>query len=241
MLTELAADPEGPATVMVTHHVEEIPPGCSHAMLLREGRVVAQGLLDDVMTSENLSATFGQPLELASRRGRFTAIRQIGSRPDRCARDRGGSSVTEFVRLEVEGGVGTIRLDRPPMNAVNRQLNLELAEISAEAAGRTDVRAVVVYGGEKVLAAGADVKEMAALTYSEMAERDPRAVERASARSRRSPSRRSPRSPATPSAAASSSRSRATAASPATTPRSASPRSCSGSSPAAAGRSGSRG
>jgi iron complex transport system ATP-binding protein len=75
-LTALAADPEGPATVMVTHHVEEIPPGCSHALLLREGRVVAQGLLDDVMTSENLSATFGQPLELASRRGRFTAIRR---------------------------------------------------------------------------------------------------------------------------------------------------------------------
>ena len=76
LLTELAADPEGPATVMVTHHVEEIPPGCSHAMLLREGRVVAQGLLDDVMTSENLSATFGQPLELHSRRGRFTAFRR---------------------------------------------------------------------------------------------------------------------------------------------------------------------
>ncbi len=75
-LTELAADPEGPATVMVTHHVEEIPPNCSHAMLMREGRVVAQGLLDDVMTSENLSATFGQPLELLSRRGRFTAWRQ---------------------------------------------------------------------------------------------------------------------------------------------------------------------
>jgi iron complex transport system ATP-binding protein len=76
LLTELAADPAGPATVMVTHHVEEIPPGYSHAMLLRDGRVVAQGLLDDVMTSENLSATFGQPLELASRRSRFTAIRR---------------------------------------------------------------------------------------------------------------------------------------------------------------------
>jgi iron complex transport system ATP-binding protein len=75
-LTELAADPDGPATVMVTHHVEEIPPGCSHVMMLREGRVVTQGLLDDVMTSENLSATFGQPLELLSRRGRFTAWRQ---------------------------------------------------------------------------------------------------------------------------------------------------------------------
>ncbi len=74
-LTELAADPDGPATVMVTHHVEEIPPGCSHVMMLREGRVVTQGLLDDVMTSENLSATFDQPLELLSRRGRFTAWR----------------------------------------------------------------------------------------------------------------------------------------------------------------------
>jgi enoyl-CoA hydratase/carnithine racemase len=79
--------------------------------------------------------------------------------------------VTEFVRLEVEGGVGTIRLDRPPMNAVNRQVNLELAEIAAEATSRNDVRAVVVHGGEKTLAAGADVKEMADLSYSEMAER----------------------------------------------------------------------
>ncbi|TDQ65300.1 iron complex transport system ATP-binding protein [Actinomycetospora succinea] len=76
LLSELAADPDGPATVMVTHHVEEIPPNCSHAMLLREGRVVAQGLLDDVMTSENLSATFDQPLELTSRRRRFTAFRR---------------------------------------------------------------------------------------------------------------------------------------------------------------------
>jgi iron complex transport system ATP-binding protein len=76
LLSELAADPDGPATVMVTHHVEEIPPNCSHAMLMREGRVVAQGLLDDVMTSENLSATFGQPLELTSRRRRFTAFRR---------------------------------------------------------------------------------------------------------------------------------------------------------------------
>ena len=79
--------------------------------------------------------------------------------------------MTEFVRLEVEGGVGTIRLDRPPMNAVNRQVNLELAEIAAEATSRNDVRAVVVYGGGKTLAAGADVKEMADLTYAEMAER----------------------------------------------------------------------
>ena len=79
--------------------------------------------------------------------------------------------MTEFVRLEVDGGVGTIRLDRPPMNAVNRQVNLELAEVAAEASARDDVRAVVVYGGEKVLAAGADVKEMSELTYAEMATR----------------------------------------------------------------------
>ncbi|GLZ47983.1 enoyl-CoA hydratase [Actinomycetospora sp. NBRC 106375] len=79
--------------------------------------------------------------------------------------------MTEFVRLEVDGGVGTIRLDRPPMNAVNRQVNVELAEVAAEATSRADVRAVVVYGGEKTLAAGADVKEMAELSYAEMAER----------------------------------------------------------------------
>lgn len=77
--------------------------------------------------------------------------------------------MTEFVRLEVDGGVGTIRLDRPPMNAINRQVQDELVAVSKEATSRTDVRAVVVYGGEKTLAAGADVKEMAGMTYSEMA------------------------------------------------------------------------
>lgn len=75
-LTGLAADPDGPATVLVTHHVEEIPPGCSHALLLSRGGVVAQGLLDDVMTSANLSTAFGLPLDLVSRRGRFTAFRR---------------------------------------------------------------------------------------------------------------------------------------------------------------------
>ena len=75
-LSVLAYDPDSPATVLVSHHVEEIPPNCSHAMLMRGGRVVAQGLLDDVMTSENLSATFDQPLELTSRRRRFTAFRR---------------------------------------------------------------------------------------------------------------------------------------------------------------------
>lgn len=77
--------------------------------------------------------------------------------------------MTEFVRLEVEDGVGTIRLDRPPMNAISRQVQEELIEVSAEASQRADVRAVIVYGGEKVLAAGADVKEMAGMAYADIA------------------------------------------------------------------------
>jgi enoyl-CoA hydratase/carnithine racemase len=77
--------------------------------------------------------------------------------------------VTEFVSLEVDGGVGTIRLDRPPMNAFSRQVQEELKACAEEATRRADVRAVVVYGGEKVFAAGADVKEMGRMSYAEMA------------------------------------------------------------------------
>jgi iron complex transport system ATP-binding protein len=72
-LTTLAADADAPASVLVTHHVEEIPVGYTHGMLLRDGAVVAAGLLDDVMTDENLSATFGLPLAVQRRRGRYTA------------------------------------------------------------------------------------------------------------------------------------------------------------------------
>jgi iron complex transport system ATP-binding protein len=72
-LAALAADAEAPASVLVTHHVEEIPVGYSHGLLLREGGVVAAGLLDDVLTDENLSATFGLPLSVQKRRGRYTA------------------------------------------------------------------------------------------------------------------------------------------------------------------------
>ncbi|OLR91684.1 enoyl-CoA hydratase/isomerase family protein [Actinokineospora bangkokensis] len=79
----------------------------------------------------------------------------------------------EFVRLEVEGGVGTIRLDRPPMNAINRQLQAELREAAREAAARADVKAVVVYGGPKVFAAGADVKEFAAMSYGDITDYAP--------------------------------------------------------------------
>ncbi|MGH3568341.1 MAG: enoyl-CoA hydratase/isomerase family protein [Pseudonocardia sp.] len=77
--------------------------------------------------------------------------------------------MTEFVDLEVDGGVGTIRLARPPMNAFNRQVQEELRACAEEATRRADVRAVVVYGGEKVFAAGADVKEMVGMSYADMA------------------------------------------------------------------------
>ncbi len=72
-LAELAFDADAPALVLVTHHVEEIPPGFTHALLLREGGVVAQGLIIDTITGENLSKTFGIPLRLTYAAGRFTA------------------------------------------------------------------------------------------------------------------------------------------------------------------------
>jgi enoyl-CoA hydratase/carnithine racemase len=76
-----------------------------------------------------------------------------------------------FVRLDVDQAVGTIRLDRPPMNALNAQVQAELRAAADEAAERKDVRAVVVYGGENVFAVGADIKEMAELTYTDMVDR----------------------------------------------------------------------
>jgi enoyl-CoA hydratase/carnithine racemase len=79
--------------------------------------------------------------------------------------------VGEFVRLEVAEGIGTIRLDRPKMNALNRQVQEELRAAAIAATAADDVRAVIVYGGERVFAAGADIKEMAGMTYADMAVR----------------------------------------------------------------------
>jgi len=79
--------------------------------------------------------------------------------------------VGEFVRLEVDEAIGTIRLDRPPMNALNARVQEELRAAALEATERTDVRAVVLYGGEKVFAAGADIKEMHTMSYTDMVER----------------------------------------------------------------------
>ncbi|SFI96180.1 iron complex transport system ATP-binding protein [Amycolatopsis sacchari] len=75
-LSTLAMDPDAPATVLVTHHVEEIPPGFTHALLLREGQAVVAGLIDDVLTAENLSKTFDQDLLLERSGDRFFARRR---------------------------------------------------------------------------------------------------------------------------------------------------------------------
>ncbi|MGH3463557.1 MAG: enoyl-CoA hydratase/isomerase family protein [Kribbellaceae bacterium] len=77
----------------------------------------------------------------------------------------------EFVSLTVADGVGTIRLDRPKMNALNVQVQEEIRATAVEAADNDDVRAVVVWGGEKVFAAGADIKEMADMSYADMVRR----------------------------------------------------------------------
>ena len=74
----------------------------------------------------------------------------------------------ELVRLEVEDGVATLRLDRPKMNAIDGALRAELRAAAVEARDRDDVRAVVLYGGERVFAAGADIKEMSTMSYAEM-------------------------------------------------------------------------
>ena len=74
-LSRFAHDPDAPASVLVTHHVEEIPPGYTHGLLLRGGQVVAQGLLTDVITDRNLSVTFGLPIRARYEDGRYSARR----------------------------------------------------------------------------------------------------------------------------------------------------------------------
>jgi iron complex transport system ATP-binding protein len=77
-LADLAADPDAPALVLVTHHVEEVPPGFSHCLMLSEGQVVAAGLLPDVLTAQNLSTAFGQEIALDVVDGRYFARRVRG-------------------------------------------------------------------------------------------------------------------------------------------------------------------
>jgi iron complex transport system ATP-binding protein len=72
-LAELAGDRRSPVLVLVTHHVEEIPPGFTHGLLLRHGRVVAAGPLAEVLTDDTLSATFDLPLEVTGNGNRWAA------------------------------------------------------------------------------------------------------------------------------------------------------------------------
>ena len=75
-LSLLASARSSPATVLVSHHVEEIPPHFTHAMLLRDGQVVAAGEMADVITEANLTATFRMPLVLTHEAGRYAARRR---------------------------------------------------------------------------------------------------------------------------------------------------------------------
>ncbi len=76
--------------------------------------------------------------------------------------------MSEFVSVVVEGAVATILLERPPMNALSLQMQREIRQAALEVGARSDVGAVVLYGGPKVFAAGADIKEMAGLSYQDM-------------------------------------------------------------------------
>lgn len=78
-LGRMATRPEHPATVMITHHVEEIPVGFTHVLLLRAGRILAAGPLGEVLTADGLSATFGLPLFLETSDGRWTCRSKPGS------------------------------------------------------------------------------------------------------------------------------------------------------------------
>ncbi len=79
-LSALALDELSPATVLVSHHVEEIPPGFTHVLLLRGGQVVGAGPLERVLTEEVLSETFGMPLQLSHVDGRWAARRRFRHR-----------------------------------------------------------------------------------------------------------------------------------------------------------------
>jgi iron complex transport system ATP-binding protein len=82
-LSVLAHDPDSPATVLVSHHVEEIPPGFTHALLLREGQVVTSGFIEHVVTDAALSETFGMPLTVTRTDDRWAARRRrahVGAR-----------------------------------------------------------------------------------------------------------------------------------------------------------------
>lgn len=76
--------------------------------------------------------------------------------------------MADFVQVDVVAGIATVLLDRPPVNALNLQMQAEIKQAAKELSGRADVGAVILYGGPKVFAAGADVKEMEGMSYQDM-------------------------------------------------------------------------
>ena len=89
LLGRLADDPAAPVQVLVSHHVEEVPLGVTHALLLRSGRVVAAGPIESTLHSASLSAAFGLPLRVLALDGRWTArMAGGGARSGRVERPR---------------------------------------------------------------------------------------------------------------------------------------------------------
>lgn len=76
--------------------------------------------------------------------------------------------MSDFIAFTVEDGIATIRLQRPPVNALNRQMQQEIRDAAYESAARDDVRSVLIHGGEKAFAAGADITEMEGMTHADM-------------------------------------------------------------------------
>ena len=146
----------------------------------------------------------------------------------------------EFVRVEVADGIATIRLDRPKMNALSAQVQEEIADAAAQVAADSAVRAAILYGGERVFAAGADIKEMASLGCQEMAERSA-ALQAALSAVADLPKPVVAAVTGYALGGGLNSRSAPISGCWARAPRSASRRSCSGSSPGRAARSGCRG
>ena len=97
---------------------------------------------------------------------------RVGMCPGAVGMEVGG--LGEFVRVEAADGIATIRLDRPKMNALNAQVQEEIAAAAAQVSEDAAIRAVILYGGDRVFAAGADIREMASMGYQQMAERSAR-------------------------------------------------------------------
>jgi iron complex transport system ATP-binding protein len=141
-LAELAGDRRSPVIVLVTHHVEEIPPGFTHALLLRAGRVVAAGPLEETITDEHLSATFDVPLAVEHSGERWTAkLREDGAHPGARHGATGGGA-----QAGPPGGDEAIRL--PPEDAAEHRHGRARARGSH--GGRDDAPAAAGDGGPQV-------------------------------------------------------------------------------------------